>query len=258
MILQQIVENKKEEIARQKEILPLAELRQMLADRIPTLDFAGAIRGRDCAVIAEVKRSSPSKGRIREDFDPVGIARIYEANGASAVSILTERKFFEGRAAFVPQIRKAVNLPLLRKDFIVDPYQIVETRVLGADALLLIARVLEAGELLDSIGLASELGLAALVEVHDEPDLEKALSAGARIVGINNRDLETFRTDLDVSVRIARRVPKGVTVVSESGINRRGDIERLMGEGIHVFLVGESLMREKDIGMKLREFLGKE
>ncbi len=258
MILKRIVENKKEEIARQKEILPLAELRQMLADRIPTLDFAGAIRGRDCAVIAEVKRSSPSKGRIREDFDPVGIARIYEANGASAVSILTERKFFEGRAAFVPQIRKAVNLPLLRKDFIVDPYQIVETRVLGADALLLIARVLEAGELLDSIGLASELGLAALVEVHDEPDLEKALSAGARIVGINNRDLETFRTDLDVSVRIARRVPKGVTVVSESGINRRGDIERLMGEGIHVFLVGESLMREKDIGMKLRELLGKE
>jgi indole-3-glycerol phosphate synthase len=258
MILQKIIENKKDEIDRQREILPLGELRQMLADRPPTLDFAGALRGRASAVIAEVKRSSPSKGRIREDFDPVAIADIYERNGASAISILTERKFFEGRAAYVPRIRKAVTLPLLRKDFIVDPYQVAETRVLGADALLLIARVLEAGELLEFIGLASELGLAALVEVHDEADLEKALAAGARIVGINNRDLETFRTDIEVSIRLARRIPKGITVVSESGINRRKDIERLMEADIHAFLVGESLMREADIGKKLRELLGKE
>ena len=256
MILQTIIENKKDEVARQKQILPLAELRQMLADRPPTRDFAGSIRGRGCAVIAEVKRSSPSKGRIRDDFNPVAIARTYEENGASAVSVLTERKFFEGRAAYVPQIGKAVNVPILRKDFIIDPYQIVETRVLGGDALLLIARLLEAGKLLDFIGLASELGLAALVEVHDEEDLGKAVAAGARLVGINNRDLETFRTDLDVSVRLARRVPKGVTVVSESGINRRGDIVRLMDAGIRAFLVGESLMREKDIGKKLRELLG--
>jgi len=158
----------------------------------------------------------------------------------------------------VPQVRKAVNLPLLRKDFIVDPYQIAETRVLGGDALLLIARVLEAHELPDFIGLASELGLAALVEVHDEADLEKALSAGARIVGINNRDLQTFRTDLEVSIRLARRIPKGITVVSESGIEGRRDIERLMEAGIHAFLVGESLMRETDIGRKLRELLGNE
>jgi len=256
MILQKIIEDKKEEIARQKEILPLGELRQMLADRPPTLDFAGALRGRASAVIAEVKRSSPSKGRIREDFDPVAVADIYEQNGASAISILTERKFFEGRAAYVPRIRKAVNLPLLRKDFIVDPYQIAETRILGADALLLIARILEAGKLLEFIGLASELGLAALVEVHDEADLDKAISAGARIVGINNRDLETFRTDIEVSIRLARRIPKGITVVSESGIRRRKDVERLMEAGIHAFLVGESLMREKDIGKKLRELLG--
>lgn len=258
MILQTIVENKKEEIARQKKILPLAELRQFLTDRTPTRDFAGAIRGRDCAVIAEVKRSSPSQGRIREDFDPVAIARMYEENGASAVSVLTERKFFEGRAAYVPRIAKAVNLPILRKDFIVDPYQIVETRVLGADALLFIARLLDAAKLLDFIGLASELGLAALVEVHDEEDLEKAVAAGARLVGINNRDLGTFRTDLEVSIRLARRVPKGITVVSESGIDGRPDIERLMEANIHAFLVGESLMREKDIGRKLRELLGKE
>ena len=258
MILLKIVENRREEVARQKEILPLVELRQMLADSPPTLDFEKAIRGRACAVIAEVKRSSPSKGRIREDFDPVKIARTYELYGASALSVLTERRFFEGNNAYVPRIRRAVRLPILRKDFIVDPYQINETRVLGADALLFIARLLEAGELRDFIGLASELGLAALVEVHDEKDVEKAVSSGARIVGINNRDLATFRTDLAVSIGLARRIPKGITVVSESGISSRGDIETLIGSGIHAVLVGESLMREQDIGKKLRELLGKE
>jgi indole-3-glycerol phosphate synthase len=258
MILREIVANKREEVARQKEVLPLAELRQMLADRPPTRDFEGVIRDRGCAVIAEVKRSSPSKGRIREDFDPVGIARIYEDNGASAISVLTERKFFEGRAAYIPQIGRAVVLPLLRKDFIIDAYQISETRVLGADALLLIAKILEGEQMRDFLGLASELGLAALVEVHDETDLGKAISSGARIVGINNRDLETFRTDLETSIRLARRVPKGVTVVSESGIGSRGDIERLMNAGIRAFLVGESLMREEDAGKKLRELLGEE
>jgi indole-3-glycerol phosphate synthase len=258
MILQNIVENKREEVARQKEIVPLGELRQMIADRPPTRDFAGAIRDRGCAVIAEVKRSSPSKGRIREDFDPAGIAGIYEDNGASAISILTERKFFEGSAAYIPQIGRTVHLPLLRKDFIIDPYQINETRVLGADALLLIARLLEASKLRDFIGLASELGLASLVEAHDEEDVEKAVSSGARIVGINNRDLETFRTDLAVSIRLAHRIPRDVIVVSESGINSRSDIVRLMEAGIHAFLVGESLMRERDIGKKLRELLGKE
>jgi indole-3-glycerol phosphate synthase len=171
---------------------------------------------------------------------------------------LTERKFFEGSAAFIPQIRRSVTLPLLRKDFIIDPYQVSETRALGADALLLIARLLEAAELQDLIGLSSELGLAALVEVHDEDDVEKAVGSGARIVGINNRDLATFHTDLEVSIGLARRVPKGVLVVSESGINSRGDIERLMGGGIHAFLIGESLMREQDIGKKLRELLGEE
>lgn len=258
MILHKIVENRREEVAKQKEILPLGELRQMLADRPPTRDFEGAIRNRSCAVIAEVKRSSPSKGRIREDFDPVEIAGICEDYGASAISVLTERRFFEGNAAYVPRIRRAVGLPLLRKDFIIDSYQINETRVLGADALLLIARLLEAGELQDFIGLSSELGLAALVEVHNEKDVEKAVSSGARIVGINNRDLATFRADIEVSIRLARRVPKGITVVSESGINGRGDIEKLMGAGIHAFLIGESLMREGDIGNKMRELLGKE
>lgn len=257
MILQKIVENKREELAQQKKILPLGELRKMLADMPPIRDFEGAIRDQGCAVIAEVKRSSPSKGRIREDFDPVEIAGLYEKNGAAAISILTERKFFEGNAAFIPQIGSSVRLPLLRKDFIVDPYQINETRALGADALLLIARLLEAGELQDFIGLASELGLAALVEVHEEVDVEKAVSSGARIVGVNNRDLATFRTDIEVSIRLARLIPTGITMVSESGIDSRDDIERLMGAGIHAFLVGESLTREKDVGKKLRELLGK-
>ncbi len=258
MILQKIVQSKREELMKQKEILPLGELRQMLTDQPPTLDFGGAIRNRGCAVIAEVKRSSPSKGRIREDFDPVEIAGIYKENGAAAISVLTERRFFEGHAAYVPQIKRSVRLPLLRKDFIIDSYQISETRVLGADALLLIARILEQGQLREFLGLASELGLAALVEVHDETDLEKAISSGAGIVGINNRDLETFRTDLETSIRLARRIPKGVTVVSESGISNRGDIESLMEEGIHAFLIGESLMREKDVGKKLRELLGRD
>jgi indole-3-glycerol phosphate synthase len=256
MILQKIVENRREEVARQKKILPLAELRQMLADKPSTNDFEGAIREQRCSVIAEVKRSSPSKGRIRDDFDPVEIARTYEGNGAAALSILTESQFFEGNAAYVPQIRRAVALPLLRKDFIIDSYQIEETRVLGADALLLIARILDSGQLREFVDHASELGLAAVVEIHDEADVNKAVSAGARIVGINNRDLATFRTDLEVSIRLARLIPKGITVVSESGIDSRGDVERLMEAGIHAFLVGESLMREKDIGKKLRELLG--
>lgn len=258
MILQKIIENRRKETARQKEILPIMELREMLADMPPTLDFEKAIRGRACAVIAEVKRSSPSKGRIREDFDPVKIARTYELYGASALSVLTERRFFEGNNAYVPRIRRAVRLPILRKDFIVDPYQISETRVLGADALLLIARILEAGQLQEFIGLSSELGLASLVEVHDEADLEKAITSGARIVGINNRDLDTFRTDFGVSMRLAPLIPRGLTRVSESGISTRDDVEDVVAAGFHAILVGESLMRQKDIGKKLRELLGQE
>ena len=258
MILQKIVENKLAELEQQKQILPLGELRQVLADVPPTLDFEKAIRGRACAVIAEIKRSSPSKGRIREDFDPVQIARTYELYGASALSVLTEKKFFEGHHAYVPRIRRAVRLPILRKDFIVDPYQISETRVLGADALLLIARILEVEQLQEFIGLSSELSLASLVEVHDEADLEKAITSGARIVGINNRDLATFRTDLGVSMRLASLIPRGVTRVSESGISTRDDVEQVVSAGFHAILVGESLLRQKDIGKKLRELLGRE
>ena len=255
MFLQKILETKREEIQERKVLLPLSELKRRLAESPPPLDFDGAIRSRDRALVAEVKRSSPSRGRIREDFDPVAIARIYAEGGAAAVSVLTESRFFEGRDSFLRDIRQNIGLPLLRKDFIIDPYQIYETRFLGGDALLLITRALDDGRLKEFIRLSSELGLASLVEIHDEADLEKALSSGAGIIGINNRDLSTFATDLEVSLRLAPLVPQGRTVISESGIRSRSDIQRLESAGIHAFLVGETLMREKDIGRKMKELL---
>lgn len=242
-------------MAGRKALFPLSELKPRCRESPSPLDFAGAIRRRRTALIAEVKRSSPSRGRIREDFHPVAIARIYAEGGAAAVSVLTESRFFEGRDSFLLDIRQNVDLPLLRKDFIIDPYQIYETRLLGGDALLLISRILDAGQLKEFIHLSSELGLSSLVEIHDETDLEKALAAGARIIGINNRDLSTFSTNLEVSLRLAPLVPEGMTVISESGIRSRNDIERLESAGIHAFLVGETLMREKDIGRKMKELL---
>ena len=255
MFLQKILESKKREIAGQKIMLPLSILKRRLAGVPASRDFEGALRSRACALIAEVKRSSPSKGRIREDFEPVAIARIYAENGAAAASVITERRFFEGEASFLSDIRKSVQIPLLRKDFIIDSYQIYESRLLGADAVLLIARILEASRLRDFIILSSELGLSSLVEVHDETDLEKAVSAGARLIGINNRDLSTFSTDLKVSLRLAPLAPPEALVISESGIRSGGDIKTLMSAGIRSFLVGEILMRERDVAGKMKELL---
>jgi indole-3-glycerol phosphate synthase len=256
MFLEKILEGKREEVAGQRGLLPLSDLKRRLAEVPAPLDFRGALRSQACALIAEVKRSSPSKGRIREDFDPVAIARIYAENGAAAVSVVTENRFFEGHPSFLARIRNSVGLPLLRKDFIIDSYQIYEGRLLGADAVLLIARILEAPRLREFVGLSSELGLSSLVEIHDEADLEKAVSAGADVIGINNRDLSTFATDLGVSLRLAPLVPSGALLISESGIRSRGDIERLLAAGIRGFLVGETLMREKDLAGKMRELLG--
>ena len=255
MFLEKILEGKKEEVAAQKGLLPLSDLKRRLAEVPAPLDFRGALRSRECALIAEVKRSSPSKGRIREDFDPVAIARIYAENGAAAVSVVTESRFFEGRPLFLSQIRQSVQIPLLRKDFIIDSYQIYEGRLLGADAVLLIARILEAPRLREFIELSSDLGLSPLVEIHDEADLEKAVSAGAEVIGINNRDLSTFATDLGVSLRLAPLVPPETLVISESGIRSQGDIARLMAVGIQGFLVGETLMRERDVAGKMKELM---
>lgn len=258
MILDQIVAAKRREIASLKKTTPLARLQEVINDLPPTRDFRQAINHRPCAVIAEVKRSSPSKGRIREQFDPVQIASIYQEHGAQAVSVLTDEQFFEGNGAYLAAIKKQIALPLLRKDFIIDAYQIYETRVLGGDALLLIASILEQRQLLEYIQLAEQLGLAPLVEVHTKAELGKALAAGAEIIGINNRDLQTFSTDLKRTLELVPLIPKGTIVVTESGISSRKDIELLMGAGVHCFLIGEALMQADDIGKKLREFLATE
>jgi indole-3-glycerol phosphate synthase len=258
MFLQKILEHKKKEVAERKALLPLPEIKRRVEETPAPLNFEGAIRSRQEALIAEVKRSSPSRGRIREDFDPVAIARVYAESGAAAVSVLTDQRFFEGHDSFLRQVRNSVAIPLLRKDFIIDLYQVYETRLLGGDAILLIARALDTGPLGEFIRLSSELGLASLVEIHDEVDLGKAVSAGARMIGINNRDLSTFSTDLETSIRLAPLLSKGVTVISESGIRSRRDIERLRAAGVHGFLVGEALMTAGDIAGKIRELLGTE
>jgi len=255
-ILDRIVAAKRQEVASLKETIPLAQLKGAIADLPPVRDFRGAISTSDCSIIAEVKRSSPSKGRIREHFDPLQIAAIYQANGARAVSVLTDEGFFEGKGRYLSEIKKAVSLPLLRKDFIIDPYQIYETRFLGGDALLLIASLMEEGVLREYIQVAETLGLAPLVEVHIQEELAKALAAGAGIIGINNRDLKTFSTDIQTTLKLAPLIPSDRTVVTESGIATRGDIGRLMEAGVHCFLIGEVLMRAEDIGGKLRELLG--
>jgi indole-3-glycerol phosphate synthase len=256
VILERIVEAKRKEVASLKEMTPLAQLEVAIGTLLPVRDFRGAIDNARCSIIAEVKRSSPSKGRIREEFDPVQIATLYRDNGARAVSVLTDEAFFEGNGAYLSGIRRSIGLPLLRKDFIIDPYQIYETRLLGGDALLLIAGLLDPGQLQEYVKLSTTLGLASLVEVHTKEELDKALAAGAEIIGVNNRDLKTFSTDIKTTLELAPLVPSDRTVVSESGINRREDIEQLMEAGIHCFLIGEALMRAEDIGGKLRELLG--
>ena len=257
MISERIVEAKREEIARLKGIRPLGELKEALVDTPFPRNFREAISSSTCSIIAEVKRLSPSKGILREDFDPVVIATLYEENGAVAVSVLTEEKFFGGDRSYLLKIKNRVHLPLLRKDFIIDPYQIYETRVIGGDALLLIAGLLEKEQLEDFIHLTESVGLSPLVEVHTGEELDRALSAGAKIIGINNRDLKNFSLDLKTSLDLVPSIPEGRIVVSESGIHTRGDIEILLRAGIHCFLVGEALMCAPDMGAKLREFLGR-
>ncbi len=206
-------------------------------------------------LIAEAKKASPSKGLLRPEFDPAGLARAYAAGGAAALSVLTERHFFQGDPAYVRAAKAAAPLPALRKDFLFDPYQVVEARAIGADAVLLIVAILE-GELLgELLSLATSLGLAVLVEVHDEPEVERALAAGARIVGINNRDLRTFRVDLAATGRLRALIPPECLVVSESGIGSPSDVARLREWGVDAMLVGESLVRAGDVAARVRELL---
>jgi indole-3-glycerol phosphate synthase len=258
MILDKIIDAKKEEVAHLKRNRPLQELKHAIADLPSPRNFHEAISGRECAIIAELKRRSPSKGILREDFDPARIAFIYEESGAAAVSVLTDRAFFGGDEAHLADIKGCVRLPLLRKDFIIDLYQIHETRYIQADAILLIAGILEKEQLREYSGLAQSLGLSVLCEIHSHGELDKALASDAKFIGINNRNLMTFSVDLKTSISIAASIPADRIIVSESGIRSRRDIETLTKAGIHAFLIGETLMTSDNMGRKLRELLGKE
>lgn len=260
-ILKKIVVHKLEEVAAAKLAEPLADLKVRLSDREDQpRGFERALRSAAesgwTAVIAEVKKGSPSKGIIREDFDPLDIAMTYQDNGATCISVLTDEKFFLGHLRYLSLIREQVGLPLLRKDFICDPYQIYEAYAAGADAILLIAAMLEQSQLHDYLDLARELQLDTLLEVHDERELEMALLTDCGLIGVNNRSLHTFVTDLSTTERLAKMMPADRLLVAESGINCRADVERLQSAGARAFLVGESLMRGDDIGAKLQELLG--
>jgi indole-3-glycerol phosphate synthase len=258
MILDEIIANKKEELAETKRRTPFPDVRSKAINAEPTRGFGKALFSPgEIRLIAEVKKASPSKGVIRGDFDPVKIARTYEESGASCLSVLTEKKFFQGELGYINSIRRAVNLPLLRKDFIIDEYQIHEARAAGADAILLIAACLEQQQVEDYMGIAHLLGLDVLVESHTYKELDKSLRAGATLVGINNRDLASFTVSLQTTLDLVKDIPDDRTVVSESGIKTRDDVVRLQQAGVDAVLVGESLMRENDIGKKVKELLGK-
>ncbi|PKN04496.1 MAG: indole-3-glycerol phosphate synthase TrpC [Deltaproteobacteria bacterium HGW-Deltaproteobacteria-9] len=253
MILDRIVATKKEEVAHLKQKMRLVDLQDAVKGLATCRDFPTAISVNPPAIIAEVKCASPSRGRLVENFDPVKIATTYAKSGAAAISVLTDEKYFMGHNNYLTQIRSAVQLPLLRKDFIIDHYQIYESLAIGADAVLLIARIL-GSDLREFIALTRELGLAALTEVHTALEMELALSAGAEIIGINNRNLDTFVTDINTCKELARYAPGGTILVAESAITTGADIDNIMQAGISAFLIGEALVTAPDIGNKLREF----
>jgi indole-3-glycerol phosphate synthase len=256
-ILDEIVATKAREVAAAQDRRSATHLERELADAPPIRDFRAALlRPGSVRVIAEVKKASPSAGVIRADFDPVAVASTYEAHGATCISVLTDADYFQGRLDDLTQIRLATSLPLLRKDFIIDRYQLLEARLAGADAVLLIAEILPGGELARLHGEATGLGLHALVELHDAEQLPRVLDCGAVLVGINNRDLRTFTTRLDHTLDLADGVPADRVLVSESGIRTRQDVERLQAAGVRAILVGESLMRSPDIGRALEELIG--
>ena len=255
-ILEEIAAYKREFVERAQYDKPLAEVRAVALDMAAPADFAGALQGGEIALIAEVKKATPSKGVIRADFDPEEIAAIYAENGARALSVLTDEAYFQGSNDYLQAARRVAGLPVLRKDFTIDAYQIYEARSIGADAILLIVALMDGGQLEDFQGLGEELGLSVLVEVHTAEELERAISSRARLIGINNRNLKTFETTLETTFELLEKMPQGITTISESGIGHREDVEQLSAAGVDAILVGESLMREADIGAKMRELLG--
>lgn len=256
-VLSEILADKRTEVYCSRKRVSASELERRIADMAPPRDFLGALLNAPVpALIAEVKKASPSKGVIRADFDPVEIAKIMAANGAACLSVLTDEPHFQGHLSYLRAIRDVVDLPLLRKDFIIDEYQLLEARAAGADAVLLIVAALPKGDLKTLIDASRALSLTVLIEVHNAEELEEALATDAKLIGINNRDLHLFRTTLQTTLDLMPRVPADRIVVSESGINRRSDVERLAAAGVRVVLVGESLMREPDIAAKIHELLG--
>ena len=255
-ILRRILATKRAEVEAARASVPLAEMERRARAAPPPRDFTGALRAKIAAgkpaVIAEIKRASPSKGLLRDPYDPVAIARSYAAAGAACLSVLTDREYFQGAPEHLVAARAACELPVLRKDFVVEPYQVVEARAMGADCILLIAAALSAGDMRGLEQIAQRLGMAVLVEVHDAVELEAALTLATPLLGINNRDLRSFETRLERTMELLPRVPPQRLVVSESGIATREDVQRLWNGGVRAFLVGEALMRSPDPGISLK------
>lgn len=251
-ILDRIVESKRAEVASARKDLPEHRLSELAREAPPARDFAGALRARNPAVIAEIKRASPSRGVLRADFDPASIARSYERAGAACLSVLTDREFFQGAPEHLQAARAACALPVLRKDFVIDPYQVLESRAMGADCILLIAACLSAQQMAELESAAHGLGMAVLVEVHDANELDVAARLRTPLIGVNNRNLRTFETRLETTLELLPRVPKERLVVAESGILERTDVSTLQDAGVGAFLVGEAFMRASDPGKALQ------
>ncbi len=257
-ILDRIVSTKREEVERAKIFAPEEHLRRMVEQQPPPRDFLGAIRNApNIALIAEVKKASPSKGVIRENFDPVAIARIYEKHGATCISVLTDEPYFQGHIEFLRWVKESVQIPVLRKDFILDSYQVLEARAYGADAVLLIAECLTTEQLTRLYHEILAWGMTPLVEVYEPENLPRVIDLGASLIGINNRNLQTFEVDLEHTIRLRAKIPSDRLVVGESGIQTHEDVDRLRRAGVNAILVGESLMREADIGLAVDRLLGK-
>jgi indole-3-glycerol phosphate synthase len=264
-ILDEIMAWKRDEVAQLKLACPVEAVQAEVTLAPPPRDFAAALRTPGVSLIAEAKKASPSKGLIREDFDAVALAREYEANGAAAISVLTDEHFFQGSLDYLSAVRRNVGLPVLRKDFVLDPYQVYEARAAGADAVLLIVAALDDGDrsaersrhsLAALHRLVQQLGMTALVEVHDEAELERALRVGPQVVGVNNRNLHTFEVDLETTARLRALIPADVVLVSESGVHTHDDVARLAAIGADAMLVGEALVRAADVGHKVRQLVG--
>ena len=256
-VLAKICATTRETIAAAKLRTPIAELESRLADAPPVRDFVEALRNaREIGLIAEVKKASPSAGIIRQDFDPVAIAKTYATAGAACISCLTDEPYFQGKLEYLAAIRQAVDIPIMRKDFILDRYQVVEARAAGADCILLIAECLNDCEMRDLYFFASELGMECLIELYEPENLDRVLKLDASLVGVNNRNLKTFETDLNHTIELGKRIPASTVLVAESGIRTRADVERLKAGGARAILVGETLMRQDDIAAGVRELLG--